>query len=89
MLLRDFVKALPYGERKPFRERLASEHGVSVSLVRMWENNPAPSEWDADKRRKQVRKHPADLVAIEKTESMTGNQVTRFDLRPECWTRGE
>ena len=89
MRLRDFLRELPYGKRKAFRERLAEAHGVSVSLVRKWENDPAPEDWDADKRRKQVRKHPVDLDAIETTEVMTGNQVTRYDLRPECWKREE
>lgn len=89
MRLRDFLKALPYGERKRFREELAGAHGVSVSLVRKWENDPAPEDWDADKRRSQVRKHPAALDAIEVTEQLTGNKVTRYDLRPECWKRGE
>jgi hypothetical protein len=62
---------------------------VSVSLVRKWENDPAPDDWDANKRRTHVRKHPAAIDAIETTEALTQNKVTRFDLRPECWKRGE
>lgn len=85
MLLRDFVSRLPYGERRVFRQRMASEHQVSVSLIRMWENHPAPDDWSAEKRRAQVRKHPASLASIEITERLTGNEVTRYDLRPECW----
>ena len=89
MLLRDFLRSLTYGERKQFREKLAGAHGVSVSLVRKWENDPAPDDWDANKRRTHVRKHPAAIDAIETTEALTQNKVTRFDLRPECWKRGE
>lgn len=87
MLLRDFLRALPHGVRSRFREKMAQAHGVSVSLVRKWENDPAPGDWPAEKRRAQVRKHPPALAAIEITEQLTGHEVTRYDLRPECWSR--
>ena len=85
MLLRDFLRSLPYGQRSKFRRELAEAHGVSVSLVRKWENDPPPADWNADKRRQQSRKHPASLAAIELTENLTDGQVTRYELRPECW----
>lgn len=87
MLLRDFVRTLPYGERNIFRRKLAGAQGVSVSLVRKWENDPPPADWDAQKRRTHVRRHPAAIDAIEMTEGLTGHQVERYDLRPECWKR--
>lgn len=89
MLLREYLRALPYGVRSHFREQMAEEHGVSVSLVRKWENDPAPVDWPPEKRRAQVRKHPAALSAIEITERLTKHQVTRYDLRPECWAKAE
>ncbi|MBA1280232.1 hypothetical protein [Stutzerimonas stutzeri] len=85
MLLRDFVQGLPYGERRRFRQRMANEHGVSVSLVRKWENDPPPGDWPTEKKRAQVRRHPAALTSIEITERLTGCLVMRYDLRPECW----
>lgn len=89
MLLRDFVRRLPYGERRRFRQMMAVEHQVSESLVRKWENDPAPENWSAEKKRANVRKHPAALAAIEITERLTGHEVTRYDLRPECWVSPE
>lgn len=89
MLLRDYLRGLPYGVRSHFREQMAREHGVSASLVRKWENDPAPSDWPQEKRRAQVRKHPAALAAIEITERLTGGAVTRYDLRPECWMKAD
>lgn len=86
MLLRDYIRSLPKGERGAFRLRLAAAHGVSVALVRKWENDPAPDEWSADKKRAEVRRHPSELKAIEVTERLTDHRVTRLDLRPECWT---
>lgn len=87
MLLRHYVESLPRGERGKFRKLLALAHGVSVSLVRKWECDPAPGDWTQERKRAEVRRHPADLASIEKTEKITGNQVTRFDLRPEVWTK--
>lgn len=89
MLLRDYLRALPYGARSHFREQMAEAHGVSVSLIRKWENDPAPCDWGQEKRRAQSRKHPAALAAIEITERLTEYKVTRYDLRPECWARAE
>lgn len=89
MLLRDFLRSLPFGQRSEFRQLMADAHGVSVSLVRKWENNPPPSGWPVEKRRAQSRRHPAELVAIEITERLTGQKVTRHDLRPECWVGAE
>lgn len=85
MLLRDYVKRLPVGERTVFREQLALAHGKSVALVRKWELDPPPDDWPQEKRNALVRRHPADLSSVKITERLTNNLVTRVDLRPECW----
>ncbi len=85
MLLRDYVAALPRGERTKFRRKLADEHKCSESLVRKWEADPPPKNWTPEQCRKMVRRHPSDMAAIIKTESLTCKEVTRHDLRPECW----
>lgn len=86
MRLGDYVQSLPHGERKAFRQKLATAHNCSVSLVRKWENWPAPPCWSAEKVISMSRKHPADAAAFRITEEMTGHQVSRQDLRPECWS---
>ncbi len=85
MTLGEYVRSLPLGQRQAFRERLAESHNCSVSLVRKWEAWPPEDGWSQAKRRQLVRRHPADLSAIKKTEELTKNVVTRHDLRPECW----
>lgn len=86
MLLREYIKKLPRGERSKFRGALAEAHGCSVSLVRKWELDPPPEDWNPQQRRSLVRRHPSDLASIVKTEELTGRLVTRSDLRPECWS---
>lgn len=86
MHLGEFVKSLPKGERKQFRERLAERHSCSVSLVRKWEAWPPNPSWTKEQCRSMVRRHPVDLASIKITEELTEQKVTRLDLRPECWT---
>jgi len=85
MNLGDYVRNLPLTARGEFRRLLAQQHGCSVSLVRKWEQNPPPEDWDQKKISSMSRKHPADLAAIRITEELTEGYVTRSDLRPEIW----
>ena len=85
MHLGTFVASLPHGERQRFRVELAKAHGKSVALIRKWENDPPPADWDAEKVRRMSRRHPSDLHSIQITERATGHQVSRQDLRPEVW----
>lgn len=85
MKLREYVQSLPRGGRKRFRELLADKHGCSVSLVRKWEAWPPPGDWGPDQCKAMARRHPSDLTSIKITEALTGNSVTRRDLRPEVW----
>lgn len=89
MLLGEYVASLPFGSKTEFRKRLAEAHGCSVSLVRKWENDPPPADWSQDKVRRMSCRHPPDLSAVEKTEAVTGFNVTRSDLRPECFPKSE
>ncbi|EKY4114577.1 TPA: hypothetical protein ACGW3M_001211 [Pseudomonas aeruginosa] len=89
MQLGKYISSLPRGQRQDFREKLAKAHCVSVGLVRMWENSPAPEDWDAEKVSKQSRKHPPEILKVEITEQMTGGAVHRSDLRPDCFKRSE
>jgi hypothetical protein len=86
MRLSDYIGSLPRGERQKFRQKLADAHNCSVSLVRKWENWPPPEDWPDRKIKLMSRKHPAELVALKITEELTGNSVTRLELRPECWS---
>lgn len=86
MSLGEFVASLPRGKRQQFRKELAQAHECSVSLVRKWECWPPPSDWTAKQIQSMARRHPAELSAIEITERLTGNKVTRNSLRPECWS---
>lgn len=86
MNLGEYIRALPHGSRQAFRNELARKHECSVSLIRKWELWPPPQDWDENRVRSRVRRHPADLSSIKITEELTRNQVTRLDLRPECWS---
>ena len=57
------------------RRQIAGAHGISEVTVRSWANG--------------ARKHPYSLSAIEITETMTGNRVTRHDLRPDIFGKAE
>lgn len=85
--LAEFVASLPRGRRQQFRKELADAHECSVSLVRKWECWPPPQDWTPKQIKSMARRHPAELSAIEITEHLTGNKVTRYSLRPECWSR--
>lgn len=85
MQLGQYISSLPRGQRQEFRQKLADAHQVSVGLVRMWENSPAPVEWNSEKVAKQSRKHPPEIRKVEITEQMTGGAVSRSDLRPDCF----
>lgn len=78
---------IPYGERHAFRQLLAGAHGCSVELVRKWAYYPPPADWGADKVKRMSRPHPASLDSVRITEELTGNRVTRYDLRPEIYER--
>ena len=74
MNLRDYFQGLSRHDRVALRKRMAVAHGVAEVTVRSWING--------------YRRHPCQLEAIRITESMTGWQVTRHDLRPEIFGKG-
>ena len=57
------------------RQRIANAHGISEVTVRAWANGN--------------RKHPYSLSAVEITEAITDNKVTRYDLRPDIFGHTE
>lgn len=57
------------------RQRIANAHGISEVTVRAWANG--------------TRKHPYSLSAVEITEAITDNKVTRYDLRPDIFGHTE
>ncbi|MES9857145.1 MAG: YdaS family helix-turn-helix protein [Sedimenticola sp.] len=71
MDLSTYIKSHPCRERAGIRARLAKAQGVSEVTVRSWANG--------------TRKHPCTLQAVEITEILTDNKVTRFDLRPDIF----
>lgn len=71
MELREFIDSFPRHQRMDIRRMIASAHGISEVTVRSWANG--------------TRKHPYSLSAVEITETITGNRVTRFDLRPDIY----
>ena len=71
MDLRSYINSFPRYERSKVRMALAEAHDVSEVTVRSWANG--------------TRKHPYLLSAIETTERLTENRVTRFDLRPDVF----
>lgn len=71
MDLQTYIKSFPRNQRTSIRTQLAQAHGVSEVTVRAWAN--------------LTRRHPYTLNAIMITERVTGNQVTRHDLRPEIF----
>jgi len=74
MTLQEYIHSFPKDERMTLRQTLAYAHGVSETTVRSWANG--------------LRKHPPILKAIEITERITNQQVTRYDLRPEVFGNG-
>ena len=71
MELREFIDSYPRNQRMEIRQMIANAHGISEVTVRAWANG--------------TRKHPYSLSAIEITEAITGNRVTRYDLRPDIF----
>ncbi|MBF8268620.1 MAG: hypothetical protein HW386_329 [Gammaproteobacteria bacterium] len=71
MELHTFIDSFPPHLRMRMRQIIADSHGVSEVTVRAWANG--------------TRKHPCQLNSIEKTESVTGGKVTRYDLRPDVF----
>ena len=57
------------------RQRIANAHGIAEVTVRSWANG--------------TRKHPYSLSAVEITEAITDNKVTRYDLRPDIYGPAE
>jgi DNA-binding transcriptional regulator YdaS (Cro superfamily) len=73
MDLQSYIRTFPRSGRMQVRKNIAQAHGVSEVTVRSWANG--------------IRKHPCTLAAIEITERITENRVTRFDLRPDIFGR--
>lgn len=71
MDLQTYIKSFPRNQRTNVRNQLAEAHGVSEVTVRAWAN--------------LTRRHPYTLTAIEITERVTGQKVSRHDLRPEIF----
>lgn len=73
MRLGDYINRFPKDERRGIRERIATAHRVSEVTVRSWANGS--------------RRHPYDLESVRKTEKVTGQAVTRYDVRPDVYRR--
>lgn len=71
MDLQSYIKSYPRHKRMKVRKALARAHNVSEVTIRSWANG--------------TRKHPYTLSAVETTERLTENRVTRFDLRPDVF----
>ena len=71
MDLQSYIKSYPRNQRSSIRTEIAKAHKVSEVTVRAWAN--------------KTRGHPYTLEAVTLTESLTGGQVTRYDLRPEIF----
>lgn len=75
MELREYINSFPRTQRMKVRQRIANAHGISEVTVRAWANG--------------TRKHPYSLSAVEITEAITDNKVTRYDLRPDIFGHTE
>ncbi len=71
--LASYLSTFPRNQRMSVKQQLAEAHGVSEVTIRAWANG--------------TRNHPYTLSSIEITEKITGNKVTRFDLRPDVYSK--